>query len=779
MLIVLHIRRRLEMYANASIDHIFLRARPLADRISTDGFGASTGELLQSLIRSANQLVWCTTMEGDRLLYANPVASRIYGRPYEELLSDRRCWIDAIHPDDRAVVLRNMSELLTQEHIEQEYRVVRADRSVIWLRDRISVVRDADGDPACIGGIGTDISAIRESEALYSSLVESLPLHVIRKDLHGKVVFGNLRYCESNGLKPHELIGKTDYDLFPADLAEKYVLNDREVIESGRVLNEIEEHENANGDRVYVEVFKGPTRNSQGDISGVQIMYWDVTERKLAEEKVRIAKEQAEAANQAKSIFLANMSHEIRTPMNGIIGMTELMFKTRMSVEQRSYLDTIKQSANSLLRLLNDILDFSKIEAGKLDLEECDFSLRDCIGQTLHAIGSAAGEKNLELISRIASDVPDILVGDPVRLGQVVLNLVGNAIKFTETGEVQVDVSGDVDATGQQLQLAISVRDSGIGIPLEKQRKIFESFSQVDASTTRRFGGTGLGLAITAQLIELMRGQISVDSEVGQGSTFRLRIPFRIRDELAFPNSLVSAMQGFNALVIDDNDSSRVAIADMLRSWGISVQVAATGSEGIELLQNANQQGQPFRLVVVDCRMPEMDGFQVAATIRADDELDSCQIIMVSMVAVAGDVERCRELAISRYMQKPVVEPELLEAVARIAQTPQQTAEVSADAGQPADADAKGLNILLAEDGIVNQQVAVGLLKQQGHEVTNRYGWSAGCRSNCGPGFRYCIDGRPHAKHGRIGSDETGSRKGARVGKPFANHCAYCERDEG
>ncbi len=695
-----------------------MESRPPGDGSTADRL--ATEELLTSLINSANHLVWCTSLDGSRLLYANPVAERIYGRPQAELIAHQDYWLEAIHPDDRTSVLRNLSELLQRGQIEQEYRIIRPDGTVVWLHDHTSVVRDGDGKPIYVGGIGTDISEIRESDALYSSLVESMPLNVVRKNIHGRVVFGNQKYCESFGIPLEQLIGKTDFDLFPPDLAKKYCDDDKRVIETGMVFNEVEEHETADGERVFVEIFKGPVRDSHGEVSGIQIMYWDVTQRKRAEEEVRVAKELAESANRAKSEFLANMSHEIRTPMNGIIGMTELLLNTAPSAEQRDYLNMVKQSADSLLRLLNDILDFSKIEAGKLDLEHREFSLRDCIGQTGQTLGERAAEKGLDLLCHIAPDLPDILVGDAGRLRQVVVNLVGNAIKFTAQGEIEIDVTGD-SVSGDQTCLHFSVRDTGVGIPEEQQQKIFDSFSQVDTSTTRRFGGTGLGLAISSQLVDLMNGRIWVESKIDYGTTFHFTARFEVHDAKCEPADL-EQLRGMPILAVDDNSTNRRIFAELLDSWGFVPAVVESGPLAIAEMKRAAAAGNPYRIAILDCMMPEMDGFNVAACIQEDETLRRCQMIMLSSGAKAGDVDRCRRLGITRYMRKPVVQSELLETILQltgIREADEGAAAVSR--GQAADGQAVDgeptFTILVAEDGKVNQQVAMGLLSQRGHHV--------------------------------------------------------------
>ncbi|MGB7347291.1 MAG: response regulator [Pirellulaceae bacterium] len=670
-----------------------------------------TEELLTTLINSAEHLVWCTSLSGRELLYANPVASKIYGQPFEVLVANSDYWIEAIHPDDRSLVLTNLNDLMQRQQIEQEYRIIRPDGTVVWLHDRISVVHDENGKPIYVGGIGTDITAIRESEAMYSSLVENLPLHVIRKNINLEVEFGNQRYCEAVGLPLSEVIGKTDFDLFPHDLAQKYVDDDRRVIETGQVFNDIEEHQNADGERVFVEIFKGPNRNSQGNVNGVQVMFWDVTQRKLAEEEVRVARDLAEQASQAKSEFLANMSHEIRTPMNGIIGMTELLSSTSPTPDQRGYLNIVKQSAHSLLRLLNDILDFSKIEAGKMDLEKSNFDLRDCVGHAVQTLSGPAGEKRLDLLCRLDPELPDVLLGDSGRLSQVIVNLVGNAVKFTQSGEVELSVSRESQLE-DSIRLRFAVRDTGIGIPVEQQQKIFESFRQADASTTRKFGGTGLGLAISSQLVEMMNGRLSVDSQPGQGATFSFCADFDVVTRCK-PVPHRESIRDTPVLVVDDNDRNRTILKEVLCRWQLSPTVTSCGEDALAKLKSAKAAGKPIQIAIIDSVMPVMHGFELAQRIRDDSELADCKIVMLSPTVQAGDVGRCRKLKVSRYMQKPVVQSELLDTILT-ATGMKQSGESDQSLGHQYST---GLRILLAEDGKVNQQVAVGLLERNGHEV--------------------------------------------------------------
>ncbi len=444
----------------------------------------------------------------------------------------------------------------------------------------------------------------------------------------------------------------------------------------------------------------------------------DVTEQRRVAEELKLAREAAVAASRAKGDFLANMSHEIRTPMNAVIGMTELLLDTSLSPEQREYLVTLKDSAESLLGLINDVLDFSKIEAGRLELVPAEFDPRETLGDTLRTLGLRAHQKGLELAGRIAPEVPERLVGDAPRLRQVLVNLVGNAIKFTDRGEVVVQVEKESEEAGAVV-LGFLVADTGIGIPRDKQRLIFEAFAQADGSTTREYGGTGLGLSISAQLVGLMGGRISVDSEPGRGSRFRFSARFGAapaRDRTAA--RLPAQLRGLRVLVVDDNATNRRILEEVLLQWRMQPTAVASARAALEELEAAERAKRPYPLVLLDASMPVMDGFDLAAKIQQSPRLTGASIMMLSSGARPGDRARCFELGISAYLTKPVKQSDLMDTIVGVFASRTTGGKERPRPSKPRPPkDGRRLCVLVAEDNAVNQQVAVGMLERAGHEA--------------------------------------------------------------
>ncbi len=697
----------------------------------------STDDFLFQLLDLVNDLVLSVSLDGQRTHFVNSAARRIYGRELYEFAENPELWFEAVHADDKASLAEKFVAVQTMWRQNCAFRIVLPSGDIRYLNGMVRLLTDCDGKPTAIGCVAKDVTgkvsaeqALEEAMATYHSLVESLPINVFRKNRHGQIVFCNQRYCDTLGKPLRDLIGCTDHDLFEEKLADKYTMDDRWVLQTGLPFHDIEENRAPDGSTIFVEVLKAPVTDNTGRRVGIQGMFWDVTARRKAETALREAKELAESANQAKSDFLANMSHEIRTPLNAVIGITDLLADTRLDDTQREYLMMIQQSGDSLLTLINDMLDFSRIEAGKLELDQEPFDIRERLMDTLRTMALRAHARGLELAVRFDPQTPTIVEGDAPRLRQVLVNLVGNAVKFTEQGEVFVEIT-PLRIDNGQCTLRFLVRDTGIGIPQDKIERVFRAFEQADSSTTRKYGGTGLGLAIASRLVALMGGKIEVSSEAGKGSSFWFELEFPIASgELPRPETVDLTDQ--EVLIVDDNRTNRLILEEMLGGWGIRAFPAEDAASAMETLRMCRQNGRLPALVLSDVNMPETDGYQFAQMLRDDPAFRDLPVILLTSGGRMGEAERRRELNIHSQLFKPAKPADLYEnicsAIGRHTgeKTPddsgggeprgQDLSSKSRDHG-PASGQRK-LDILLAEDNLVNQRLTVGLLSRYGHRVS-------------------------------------------------------------
>jgi len=552
---------------------------------------------------------------------------------------------------------------------------------------------------------------------LLNTLLENSPDFIYFKDTDSRFLRISKALAGYFGLKdPSKVIGKADSDIFGPDRAEQYLADERHVMQTGEaVVNKEEEQVRPDRGVTWVETSKVRLTSPEGKTLGTFGISRDITDRKQTESQLQHAKEAAEDANRAKSDFLANMSHEIRTPLNAIIGMTELVLDTELAETQREYLKMVLGSGESLLSVVNDILDFSKIEAGKLDLVSSVFEVRESLGDAIKSLAFRAHTKDLELACHIGPDVPNRLIGDIGRLRQVVVNLVGNAIKFTDSGEVVLDVEQE-SQTADDVFLHFTVTDTGIGVPKDKQAAIFNVFEQADTSTTRRFGGTGLGLAISSQLVGLMGGRIWMESEVDHGSRFHFtaRLKMADSDEADVAPSRVA---GTRVLVVDDNATNRLILEEMLRNWGMEPSSAAGAGEALGEIRQAHEAGRPYNVVLTDANMPDVDGFSLAEMIRKDKQLGSTIIMMLTSGDRPGDIARCEKIGVTTYLLKPVKQSELFDAIVMALDGGAGDEEVPQDRGVDEPRTHTHLRVLLAEDSPVNQRLAVGILQKYGFTV--------------------------------------------------------------
>ena len=560
---------------------------------------------------------------------------------------------------------------------------------------------------------------LNKSQQELTSVFKSSPESLIYHDEQGTILKINPRFTEVFGYTLNELEGRNINEgmIFPRDKTkEESNKITQTVFEKGLV--RIETIRKKKDGTLFPVVISASPIIIKGKSKGIIAIYSDITKEKLAEKEIIKAKKEAELANQAKSAFLASMSHEIRTPMNAIIGMGELMKNTTLNDEQKEYLDMLRISADNLLNVINDVLDISKIESGHIEIEKIEFNLWELIESIGVTLGIKASQKKLELLCYSNPDVPQYVMGDPTRLRQILINLAGNSLKFTEKGEIAINVK-ILKREDEKVSLHFTVKDTGIGIPKEKQAKIFESFSQVDSSTTRKYGGTGLGLSICKQLAELMGGKIWVESEVSKGSTFHFTLPSVVVEKPEGREEKIESpeIKNLRVLIVDDNYTNRMILREIVSLWGALPKEAEDGSSALEELKFAIDRSKPYQLILSDKNMPGMDGFELIKKIREIPEHKKVPIIILSSDRGESDLKKIKELSISDFILKPVRRSRLYNAIVKvIVKETSKSVVKKYDIGS-AIKD-KLFKVLLAEDNLINQKLTVRLLEKQGWQIS-------------------------------------------------------------
>ena len=556
------------------------------------------------------------------------------------------------------------------------------------------------------------------------AVIDNIPDFIYAKDKECRFLVANSSVAKQMGTEPEQLAGKTDFDFYPPDLAHLFFDDEQAVLKSGQALiNRAERGLDTEGHEQAILTTKVPFRDNKDNVIGIIGIGRDITERVRAEEQTRLAREAAEAANRAKSDFLANMSHEIRTPMNGVIGMTELLLETGLDTTQRDYAETIRDSGRALLTIINDILDFSKIEAGKLELERIEMDLRATVEDTARVLAVQAHAKQIELTVSIDPMLPEVIEGDPGRLRQVITNLAGNAVKFTSQGEVNIEAKL-LSTDEQGIRVRFDIRDTGIGIPTNRLETLFMPFTQVDSSTTRRFGGTGLGLSIVRQLVDLMNGETGVQSTLGVGSHFWFTARFSHARAGAFSAERLSPLQlrGRRVLAVDDNATNLKILMGQLNYCGMAAEFARSAPEAMEMLKAAKREGRAFEIALLDHDMPDINGSQLGRQILADPDLRGTRLVMLTSSGQTADARVFAEMGFAGYLLKPIGQRDLTDCMLLVLGFDSEDWQTRT---QPIVTKHEILmtrapsnrRILVADDSEVNQKVARRMVEKLGYAV--------------------------------------------------------------
>jgi len=679
-------------------------------------------EKYRTLSEQSTDAIYITTKDGT-LSYINQSFLNLFGYTKEEVV-DGKAQDFYVDTGDR---LRFQQEIEKTGAVRDfEVKLHKKDGMVIDCLITASIRKSNDGSTLGYQGIIRDITekkkteeALRESEAQKKAILDASVdrIRLVDKDL--KIIWANETTTRELNIAPDELVGHTCYKFLVYRDTPCIGCPVIKSIKSGQIEHAVMHQTKSKTTKgeAYWDDYAVPIKNESGDIVNIIEITRNITEQVRSEKELKQAKIAAEEANQAKSDFLANMSHEIRTPMNAIMGMTDLALATDLTKEQREYLEMVKMSSDSLLSLINNILDFSKIEARQLELEEIDFDLRTTLENAAETLAVKADEAGLELACHIMPDTPTTLIGDPSRLRQIIVNLAGNAIKFTKEGEVVIRVDKQEEEDSSVL-LHFMVSDTGIGIPPDKTEKIFESFTQVDASTTRKYGGTGLGLNICKQLVDMMDGRIWVESELNKGSIFHFTSRFQLSNKKAIDvlNLKVLDLSGMPVLIVDDNATNCLILCEMTSSWDLEPTDVRDGEEALAEMKRAFDSGSPYKLVLLDLQMPDMDGFEVARRVKESAFGKDVEIILLTSAGQKGDALLCKEVGISGYLVKPVKQSDLLDAITLTLGHPNEE-KIPVITRYTIQDSRRRLTILLAEDNIVNQKLAVKILEKRGHRV--------------------------------------------------------------